>query len=121
MNKKSFFFFFIFSLFHLFSNELSLFITDNKKNPINGAFVTMNNEIKKSDINGFVQFTSTNNFASITVEKSPYKSEEFVSKLTEDINIEVTLQESFDFYFNIFEGNNFEYNFLDVSSNTVRI
>ena len=43
MNKKSFFFFFIFSLFHLFSNELSLFITDNKKNPINGAFVTMNN------------------------------------------------------------------------------
>ena len=62
----------------------------------------MNNEIKKSDINGFVQFTSTNNFASITVEKSPYKSEESVSKLTEDINIEVTLQESFDFYFNIF-------------------
>ena len=121
MIKKSFFFFFIFSLFHLFSNELSLFITDNKKNPINGAFVTMNNEIKKSDINGFVQFTSTNNFANITVEKSPYKSEEFVSKLTEDINIEVTLQESFDFYFNIFEGNNFEYNFLDVSSNTVRI
>ena len=121
MNKKSFFFFFIFLFFYLFSNELSLFITDNKKNPINGAFVTMNNEIKKSDINGFVQFTSTNNFANITVEKSPYKSEEFVSKLTEDINIEVTLQESFDFYFNIFEGNNFEYNFLDVSSNTVRI
>lgn len=121
MNKKSFFFFFLFSFFHLFSNELSLFITDNKKNPISGAFVTMDNEIKKSDINGFVQFTSANDIVNIAVERSPYKPQEFVTKLTEETNIEVTLQETFDFYFNIYEASNFEYNFLETSSNSTHI
>lgn len=121
MNKKSFFFFFIFSLFHLFSNELSLFVTDNKKNPISGAFVTMDNEIKKSDINGFVQFNSTNDFVNIEVEKNPYKSQKFITNLTGETNVEVILQENFDFYFNIYEGNNFEYNFLDIPSNNVTI
>ena len=121
MNKKSFFFFFLFSFFHLFSNELSLFITDNKKNPISGAFVTMDNEIKKSDINGFVQFTTENDLVNVSVERTPYKPQEFAAKLSKETNIQITLQENFDFYFNICESNNFDYNFLDSVSNNPNI
>lgn len=121
MNKKSFFFFFLSIIFQIFTNELSLFITDNKKNPISGAYVTVGNEIKKSDINGFVQFVSENDFVNIFVEKNPYKPNEFATKLSKETNIDVILQENFDFYLNLYEGNLFEHNFSDNYSNNTSI
>ena len=115
MIKKTFILFFIFMCFSLFSKDLSIYVTNSSGVSIENAYVTVDEQIKKTDSNGFVQFNLEKSIVNISIEKAPYKSQNLTVSLLEDNNINIILKDSYDYYLNLYEDSNFSYNFSDTS------
>ena len=121
MLKKTFFFCFIILCINLFSRDFSVKITNEIGIPIDNAYVSLGELIKKSDKNGYAEFSIEENIVSLFIEKSPYKSQTVTVNTLKDNKIEIALKDAYDFYINIYEASDYKYEFNQSSLNKYTI
>ena len=111
MLKKTFFFwFFIFSL-AIFAKNISISIVNEGGLPIENAYVSVGDTIKRSNVNGIAEFEINTDIITIFVERSPYKSQSLTVNSKNNEFINVVLKDSYDFYINIYEASDYKYEF----------
>ena len=111
MFKKSFMLLFILCSFVLYSKELSIYVNNSLGVAVQDAYVAIDDQIKKTDLNGYAQFNVEKNIVIISIEKAPYKSQQLTVNLLENSNINIVLKDSYDYYLNIYEDSNFSFGF----------
>lgn len=92
-----------------FSYELTMTINNKDGFTLSDVYVTVDNEVKKTDVNGYVSFDTKQAIVSISIEKYPYKTQNLVVNLQSENKLTISLQEDYDFYINLYEGTNFSY------------
>lgn len=111
MFKKFFIFILLILCFPIFSKNLLIYINNLEGFPVENAYITVDKEIKKTDVNGFAEFVTEKKVVSVLVEKSPYKSRQIMANVSENTNLSIELKESYDFYFNLYEDSSLNYQF----------
>lgn len=121
MFKKTFFFWFLILFINLFSKDISILITNEIGIPIDNAYVSVGELIKRSDKNGYVEFNIEENIVNIFIERSPYKSQTLTVNTAKDNKIEIILKDAYDFYINIYEASDYKHEFNQNSLNRYTI
>lgn len=111
MFKKKIFFLFIILCINLFSKNFSVFVKNEIGIPIDNAYLSIGDTIKRSDKNGYAEFNIEDNIVSIFVERNPYKSQTLTVNTAKENKIEIILKDAYDFYINIYEASNYKYEF----------
>lgn len=121
MFKKTFFFWFVILFINLYSKNVSIFITNEIGIPIDNAYVSIGEVIKKSDKDGYANFNIESDIVNIFVERNPYKSQSLTVNTAKENKINIVLKDVYDFYVNIYEASDYKYDFDQTSLNKFTI
>lgn len=111
MLKKTLALYFLLICHLIFSKDLNISVTNELGVPLENAYISYENTIKKTDQKGITAISSDSNIVNFLVEKMNYKSQQLTVNISNENEIDVVMKNSYDFYINIYKANTGSYAF----------